>query len=104
MATADLDEITRIARARLTLPEPPERRAIRERVGLAQSDLAGALGVTGPTLSRWETGERVPSRQLLVGYARLLTRLSALNDERPATTPGVVTTSARQGRDADSAV
>jgi len=45
-----------------------------------------------------------PRATALAGGTTLLAHLSALNDERPATTPGVVTTSARQGRDADSAV
>jgi len=100
MATATRDELFQLGRAYLSLPGTTERRAIRERVGLSQADLAGVLGVTAPALSRWESGERVPSRRLLLGYAELLAHLSALNDERPATTPGVVTTSAEQGRDA----
>jgi DNA-binding transcriptional regulator YiaG len=32
----------------------------RERLGLSQSQLAEALGVTTQTISNWETGQRIP--------------------------------------------
>jgi DNA-binding transcriptional regulator YiaG len=38
--------------------EAAELRAIRERMGLLQVDLAKALDVTQGALSRWETGSR----------------------------------------------
>ena len=35
-------------------------KAARKRLGMSQSQLAEALGVTVTTISRWERGERAP--------------------------------------------
>jgi len=46
-------------------------RVMRERRGIAQADLARQLGVAQATVSRWETGEGVPSTETLhaLGFA-----------------------------------
>ena len=44
------------------LPTPALRRLLREQLGLSQQTLAEAVGVTRETISRWENGEREPTR------------------------------------------
>ena len=36
-------------------------RVLRERIGLTQEKLAAKLGVTFPTINRWENGKTTPS-------------------------------------------
>ena len=76
---APVESLLARAQAYRSLPEPFERRKIRERAGLSQSDLARALGVSAPALSRWEAGARVPRRDHLIEYVGLLEKL--VNDE-----------------------
>jgi putative transcriptional regulator len=59
--------------------EAKELRAIRERMGLLQAQLADRLGVTQGALSRWESG----SRRIPEPVARLLVRLA---EEMPKAT------------------
>ncbi len=54
---------------------PDDRRAIRERAGVSQHDVANDLGVTRPTVTRWEVGRRTPRGEMAVEYGRLLERL-----------------------------
>ena len=49
-----------------------EFRAIRDRLGLSQAELAARLGMTQPMVSRIERGEREPTNQQ--GAAILLLR------------------------------
>ena len=71
-----LDQAVARARTRRRLPAPPARRLLRERIGLTQDDLARALGVTRPAISRWETGERNPRGRMLESYLAVLDRLA----------------------------
>jgi DNA-binding XRE family transcriptional regulator len=50
-------------------------RKIRQNVGLSLYDLARDLGVTPGTVSRWETGMRVPRGEAALRYADLLSEL-----------------------------
>jgi DNA-binding transcriptional regulator YiaG len=61
---------------RRRLPHPADRRLLRERAGLSQSDIARALNVGSPTVCRWESGERDPGREHLAAYIALLDRLA----------------------------
>lgn len=67
--------------------EPPEIsdliREIRSRQNLTQEELAARLGVTFPTINRWENGRSKPSRMGLrlvrdelqqLGYSDLLSK------------------------------
>jgi transcriptional regulator with XRE-family HTH domain len=72
----DLEPIKRKRAARQALPLPALRRAIREQAGLAQEDLARALGIHRETISRWEKGTRTPRGDLLARYAELLRELA----------------------------
>jgi DNA-binding transcriptional regulator YiaG len=74
--TDTLTDALERSRLRRRLPEPAERRLLRERVGLSQGDIARALKVTRPTICRWESGSRDPGRQHLAAYIELLNRLT----------------------------
>lgn len=62
-------------------------RALRQRAGLKQSELAAQAGVTAPAVSLIESGERCPCEATTVGLARVLgstpedVRLAWLSDE-----------------------
>lgn len=64
-------------RRRAFLPAPSRRRALRRRVGLSQSVIADAIGVSPPTLSRYEAGISAPRGDVLVSYLQILTLLAA---------------------------
>ncbi|MBZ5590568.1 MAG: helix-turn-helix domain-containing protein [Acidobacteriia bacterium] len=63
-------------RARKKLPTPTARQAVRERSGITQAALARVLEVDPATVSRWESGERVPSGERLTAYLAALDRLA----------------------------
>ena len=58
----------------------PEFRAIRQALGLTQTELADRLGMTQPMVSRIERGEREPTNQQ--GAAILLLQELLMQDER----------------------
>jgi transcriptional regulator with XRE-family HTH domain len=64
-------------RSRSRLPEPRERRLVRELAQVSQEDIATTLGVTRSAVSRWEAGRRSPSDDVLEAYVDLLHRLAA---------------------------
>ncbi|TDC63840.1 helix-turn-helix domain-containing protein, partial [Streptomyces hainanensis] len=63
------------------LPSPDERRRLRAAAGLAQADIARALGVRAGTVAAWETGRSEPTLDRRAAYARLL---GGLADRYPA--------------------
>jgi transcriptional regulator with XRE-family HTH domain len=71
-----LESILLDARRRRSLPEPPLRRLLRERADLSQLEIAEALGVSRPAVTRWESGQREPRSAMRVKYAQLLERLA----------------------------
>ncbi len=48
----------------LGLPSPSEIVALRERLGLSQSELAELTGIGKATISRWERGRMLPNRAM----------------------------------------
>ena len=61
------------------LPEPSERRAIRERAGATQRDIADILGVSRATVAHYEAGSKNPrSGERLNSYLSLLQSLGDL--------------------------
>ena len=63
----------RIAGARETLIEEPEASAVREAVGMSQSEFASLVGVPVKTLQNWEqkrTRPTGPARALLRAIAK----------------------------------
>jgi DNA-binding XRE family transcriptional regulator len=70
-----LVELVRAAK----LPEPCERKAIREAAGATLAEVGTELGVTDATVHRWERGRARPRREHAIAYARLLSRLSKVS-------------------------
>lgn len=54
------------------LPQPDERRRLREDAGLSQQDIADAVGSTRAAVGHWETGFRSPRGRLLANYVDVL--------------------------------
>jgi DNA-binding transcriptional regulator YiaG len=67
-----------VLKRRGTLPDPATARTIREEARASQAELAAVLGVTRPTVSRWEAGSRRPRGRDLDAYIELL---AALDEE-----------------------
>ena len=57
-----------------TTEKTPDVRALRERLGLSQTQLAHRLGVTLATVARWEAGTSRPARHLIRGLRDLAAR------------------------------
>lgn len=76
--STDLDRIMDMARLR-GLCRSGEARRIREAAFLSQGDLAAMAGLAAPTVSRWESGARLPRRSNgAVSYLTVLDRLARL--------------------------
>lgn len=56
-------------------------RELRARLGLTQEKLAARLGVTFPTINRWENGRAKPSPLALKQIEDLLATLGAEGDD-----------------------
>ena len=52
-------------------------REVRARLGLTQEKFAARLGVTLPTINRWENGRTKPSRLALMQVEALLREMAA---------------------------
>jgi DNA-binding transcriptional regulator YiaG len=59
------------------LPEPAERKRLREAGSLGQERVAHALGVRRETVSAWEAGRSEPRPPQRAAYIRLLKGLAA---------------------------
>jgi DNA-binding transcriptional regulator YiaG len=70
-------------RRRASLPEPSRRRALRRGVGLSQSVIADAIGVSPPTVSRIEAGISAPRGDVLARYLQILALLAAEEHDQP---------------------
>ena len=70
-------------RRRALLPEPSRRRELRRRVGISQSIIADAIGVSAPTASRIEAGISAPRGDVLARYLQILTLLAAEGSDLP---------------------
>ena len=62
--------------ARSTTLEWPDAKAVREKLGLSQSQFAALMGISPRTLQNWEQGHRRPE-----GPARALLRVAASHPE-----------------------
>lgn len=62
---------------RRRLPDLEMRRMLRLKAGLTQAEIAAAIGVERPTISRWESGLRSPRGPNAEAYADLLRGLAA---------------------------
>ncbi len=69
------EELVRLSTARRAARSGSGRR-IRVAAGLSQAELAEGCGVTPPTISRWEAGDRQPRGEPARRYAELLEALA----------------------------
>ncbi|MEV3988267.1 helix-turn-helix domain-containing protein [Streptomyces sp. NPDC049837] len=69
------------------LPEPDERKRLREAAGLSQDQIAKALSVRRETVTGWETGRTEPRAPKRAAYARLLSGLAERHPAPPAPVP-----------------
>ncbi|MFJ3841627.1 telomere-associated protein Tap [Streptomyces sp. NPDC090054] len=76
---AAVDALLEEAAAQDGLPEPDERKRLREAAGLSQDQIAKALSVRRETITSWETGRTAPRPPKRAAYARLLEGLAALH-------------------------
>ena len=71
ISASPLADLVRSAR----LPEPAERKAIRERAGVSLQRIADELGVSVTSIWHWENGQDGPSLENAARYAALLAQL-----------------------------
>ena len=57
---------------RLPLPDPTERKRLRELFGVTQQELAAELGIARKTVYAWERNERIRPSAARTRYAELL--------------------------------
>jgi transcriptional regulator with XRE-family HTH domain len=69
------EQLLERVRARRVLPVAAERRRIRKAAGVAQREMAEALGVSWTAIYRWEQGSRPRRHEHEVAYADLLNEL-----------------------------
>jgi putative transcriptional regulator len=62
--------------ARKTKLKWPDARAVREKLGMSQTQFAALIGISPRTLQNWEQGHRHPE-----GTARALLRIAELHPE-----------------------
>lgn len=55
-----------------SLPSPTERKLLRIRAGLTQSEMARVIGVHVETFGRWERGDGRPGRDAADAYIQAL--------------------------------
>lgn len=72
MAATTAEKIRSRLGIRADLPDPEERRRLREAAGLSQQEVADALGVTRAAVGHWETGSRSPRGRRLAEYVDVI--------------------------------
>lgn len=78
----DLETAINDAWERRALPCPGVRRTLREQVGVSQSAVASAVGVSRSAISRYESGARTPTSEVLRRYGAVLERLAQETSSR----------------------
>uniref|UniRef100_UPI00131E802A helix-turn-helix transcriptional regulator n=1 Tax=Streptomyces sp. NRRL S-1448 TaxID=1463883 RepID=UPI00131E802A len=73
---ASVDALLAQAGAPDALPEPAERKRLREAAGLSQDQVATALSVRRETITSWEAGRTEPRQPKRAAYLRLLEGLA----------------------------
>jgi transcriptional regulator with XRE-family HTH domain len=61
---------------RPSLPDPAYRKAIRQRSGLTQAQVAEALGITPGAVKHYEAGRRNPRGELRNRYSEALVEMA----------------------------
>lgn len=85
---AAVDALLEEASAADGLPEPAERKRLREAGSLSQERVAHTLGVRRETVSAWEAGRSEPRQPQRAAYIRLLQGLAARFPPTPSVDPG----------------
>ena len=67
-----VEEQIAVARLRQRLPAPPERRRLRRLKRVSLAAIAAACDVSPVSVSRWETGDRMPRGDHLREYLKVL--------------------------------
>ncbi|MER5891982.1 helix-turn-helix transcriptional regulator [Streptomyces sp. NPDC001876] len=73
------------------LPEPAERKRLREAAGLSQTQIAKVLDARREAVGNWESGKTDPRPPKRAAYARLLEGLAARFPAPPTPAPEAVT-------------
>jgi transcriptional regulator with XRE-family HTH domain len=72
----NMREILQLAEVR-RLARTGEARRVRQAAGLTETEVAAVVGVSMPTISRWESGQRRPRGGApALAYAELLAELA----------------------------
>jgi predicted transcriptional regulator len=64
------------SRRKRALPDPGLCRLLRVQAGLSQAEIAQALDVSRPAVSRYESGNRTPRGEIRTRYTALLEALA----------------------------
>lgn len=75
MTATVAEQIRSRLQVRRDLPEPAERRELREKAGLSQQELADVIGTTRQAVSHYEAGLRTPRGALLDRYVEAIRTL-----------------------------
>ena len=75
-----MDDLSTLRRARCAAKDG-RARALRIQAALTQHEVAGMCGVSAATVSRWETGLRVPRGLAALRWARLVAVLGEEADD-----------------------
>ncbi|WP_220377959.1 helix-turn-helix domain-containing protein, partial [Streptomyces inhibens] len=101
---ASVDALLEQAAAPDALPEPAERKRLREAGGLSQDQIAKALSVRRETITSWESGRTEPRPPKRAAYIRLLEGLAErfpadrATGSAPAPAPAAAASGAVTGR------
>lgn len=86
--------------AQAPLPDPAERKRLREAAGLSQDQIATALNARREAIGNWEAGRTEPRPPKRAAYARLLEGLAARFPTAPGTgTPAIIEGGAKAADD-----
>ncbi|MGW7579235.1 helix-turn-helix domain-containing protein [Streptomyces sp. NPDC054765] len=76
---AGVEALLEEARLAAAMPEPPERRRLRDAAGLKVAQVAAACGVSRQTITNWEEGSSEPQPPGRLKYLRLLEGLARIH-------------------------
>ncbi|WP_432004236.1 helix-turn-helix domain-containing protein [Streptomyces sioyaensis] len=76
---AGVEALLEEARLAAAMPEPAERRRLRDAAGLKVAQVAAAVGVSRQTITNWEEGSSEPQPPGRIKYLRLLEGLARIH-------------------------
>ncbi len=78
--TTSIRRLLDIVETRQRLPEPVDRRRIRQAAGLTLEEIGDALTVSADAVRLWELGARRPSNRYVATYVALLESLASTTE------------------------